>query len=167
MNKKLFTVFVCLMVMVIIAIPVTAKTDWTEFEGMLSFQGGGCDPENEWLSKDFTKVFGRDCHDTYSMVVDDARLEGTLYLTFNFNFKYTGVPPAFFYGPIWGSIVIENEGGTWKGNFNGSRSEEGFNYGFSVLHGTGEYEGMLAHLTFIRENTTDPYGDIMIEGLVK
>lgn len=166
MKKKLLTLLITLLMLSLVAIPATAKTDWTEIEGLMT-RVGLLDEGREWFSKDGTKIFARDVQELYEVEANDNRLSGDLYYTFSGNLKFTGVPPVFFYGHFWGNIVIENEGGTWEGANTGVRTEEGYHYAFSVLHGHGDYEGLVAHIYFAREDTTDPYGPISFEGLIK
>ena len=164
MKKKLFTAFACLVMVSIMVIPAVAETPWTAFEGTLSFveplPGG-----EEWYSKDFTKVYARNIKERYTMDVDDPRLDGVATLTANFSFHITDFP-VFVYGPIWGSVYLENEGGYWEGRVAGERTKEGFNDLSAVLHGHGGYEGMHAKVDFWR-GTTDLYGDFVVKGEVR
>lgn len=163
MKKTLF-VFACVMVLLMMAGTVSAKTNWTEFEGTLTkvadLPGG-----EEYYSKDFTKIFIRDLSELYIMDVDDPRLDGDLTFTFNGTLNVTD-EPVFVYGQFSGRIFLENEGGYWEGNNFTRRTEEGYNYGFSVLHGHGNYEGMLAHINFTRE-VVCLFCEIDVQGFVK
>jgi hypothetical protein len=164
MKKKLWIVLASLMMLAVVVIPVSARTNWTAFDGTLTkvsdLPGG-----NEWYSKDFTMVFCRNLRERYTMDVDDTRLDGIYDLTFSANFHITD-PPAIVYGPIWGNIHLSNDGGYWVGRIAGSRTEQGYNYLFGVLHGHGGYEGMLAHVYYSRE-TTGLYDVITVRGYIK
>ena len=149
MRKKLLIVLACLVLLTAISFPVTAETKWTAFEGIMTkiadLPGG-----EEYFSKDFTKIFVRDVSELYIMDVNDPRLDGELTFTFSGMLKITDTP-AFVFGQFSGRVYVENADGYWEGNNFTRRTEQGYNYGFSVLHGHGDYEGMIAHVDFTRE----------------
>jgi hypothetical protein len=162
--KKVLVVFACLTVLAMTVSTVSAQGPWSQFEGTLTkiadLPGG-----EEYFSKDFTKIFIRDLSELYIMDVDDPRLDGELTFTFNGILNITD-EPVFVYGQFSGSVYLENAGGYWEGNNFTRRTEEGYNYGFSVLHGHGDYEGMLAHVNFTRE-VVCLYCEFEVDGFVK
>jgi hypothetical protein len=90
--------------------------------------------------------------------VDDDRLCGDALVTINCNFQFAA-PPVYVYGRMWGTERIENAGGYWEGHWVGERTEQGYSYIKAVLHGHGEYEGLLARVEYARESPffTDPF----------
>lgn len=166
MKKRLWIVFACLMILLAIALPAAAKVDRTEFEGVMILNDI-LDPGEEWLSKDGTKIFLRNYVEEYLLEADDDRFNGKMTFTIGGNLKTSDVPDVFFYGRFWGFMLIQNDGGAWVGTFAGNRSEEGFNYGHSVLHGQGGYEGLMAKVDYARTDTTFPYGPIKMMGFIQ
>jgi hypothetical protein len=162
--KKMRFVVLAVLVLLSMTAAVSAQTNWEEFEGTLTkvadLPGG-----EEYFSKDFTKLFVRDVSELYIMDVDDPRLDGDLTFTFNGILNVTD-EPVFVYGQFSGRVYLENAGGYWEGNNFTRRTEEGYNYGFSVLHGHGDYEGMLAHINFTRE-VVCLYCEFDVQGFVK
>jgi hypothetical protein len=72
----------------------------------------------------------------------DSRIDGAVSL-FTINWNFTFEPePVWFSGPMWGTFVITNDGGTWEGSFTGVREENGDSFFHYVGHGSGGYEGM-------------------------
>jgi len=164
MKKTLLIVVACLMMLSVVVIPVSAQNPWTEFEGRATPVGslpGG----DSWFSKDGTKWFIRDFQESWIVNMDDIRLAGNLTLTYSGNFHFTDLP-VYIYGPFMGSVHIENADGYWEGRISGERTEVGSNYLFSVMHGHGDYEGMLAHVYFVRE-TPDFAAPMEMHGVVK
>jgi hypothetical protein len=165
MKKILFALLACMMVLSIMVTPVSAATIWSEFEGVASkvdnLPGG-----EEWFSKDFTKLFARDVGELWVVDVDDARLDGELTFIFSANLKVTD-EPVFIYGRMWGRMNLENDEGYWEGLWTGERTEQGDNYGFSVLHGHGDYEGMIAHVYWAREAANGLYAPMTVYGVIK
>lgn len=166
MKKKLLIVLACLVILFAIAIPVTANVERTEFEGTM-FWNGVLDPGQEWLSKDGTKIFLRNYVEEYLLEVDDPRLSGTMIFTAGGNLKVSDIPEVYIYGRFWGNILIENDGGAWAGAYAGNRTQEGFNFGHSVLHGQGGYEGLMAKVEYARTDTTFPYGPVKMMGIIQ
>ena len=164
MKKTLLIVLACLMMLSVVVIPVSAQNTWTEFAGSSTkvedLPGG-----ESWFSKDGTKLFARNLKESWAVEMDDERLDGDLTLTYSGNFNVTDFP-VFVYGPMMGSVQIENADGYWEGRISGERTEVGSNYLFSVLHGHGDYEGMLAHVYFVRE-TPDFAAPMEMQGVVK
>ena len=154
MKKRLLILLVCLTLLSILAVPTAAKTTRTEYEGeeyCYPMEGG-----QHWVSEDGVyHVRGAQSHCTD--VTDDQRMSGYALITVNANFQFsdTGV-----YGPMWGTVLVSNEGGHWEGTWTGKVTElEGSTYIRSVVFGHGDYEGLQARAKLVREspNPADPY----------
>ena len=75
--------------------------------------------------------------------VSDPRLSGYLLSEWNWDVQSSGDRPV----PAWGSIVIDGEAGSWRGDFSGIRESDFEPVGIrAVLFGDGEYEGLCATL---------------------
>jgi hypothetical protein len=75
-------------------------------------------------------------------VASDPRIDGADGL-FTINWNFTFEPePVWFSGPMWGTFVITNNGGTWHGSWTGVREENGDSFFHFVGRGSGGYEGM-------------------------
>jgi hypothetical protein len=73
---------------------------------------------------------------------------------------------VFVYGPMWGTVRLDNAGGYWEGSWTGERTElQGFSYIQAVLRGHGGYEGLQARATYVRESP-DPTAPFVIQGVV-
>jgi hypothetical protein len=67
---------------------------------------------------------------------------------------------------MWGKIRIENDGGYWTGSWVGERAEEtGFTYIRVVMQGHGNYEGLQARTTYVREHP-DPSVEFQVHGVI-
>jgi hypothetical protein len=153
------------MMLAVVVLPVYAETPWTAVVGTATWveplPGG-----SERVSKDFTMWFGRNLRERYWVDMNDERLTGTMIHTYSGNLHVADDPEVVVYGPLYGSIYLSNDGGYWEGRTAGLRTEQGYNYAHSVLHGHGDYEGLIAHLYHTRE-TTGLYDVIMVHGFVK
>lgn len=162
MKKILLVGFVFLVMLGIGVTPVSANTK-TEFTGTSNFVEQIGDFDRDWYSGVAYHIRG--LLEKYTLVTTDPRLTGDSFQCSNVNFFSTD-PPVYFYGPIWGTDHIENDGGYWTGTFSGKRTKEfGFSYFIEILHGHGGYEGLIARIHFVRE-MTDPYGPIQAYGVV-
>jgi len=152
--KKQLTIFMAaLMILSILAAPVAAGTSRTEYEGYEYFEGeigGG----RMWISDEGVLLI-RDFQEAYTDVVSEPRLSGDLVVTINANFQFTEL--GEMYGPMWGTSILENDGGTWEGSWVGKRTEEGYSYIRCVMHGHGDYEGLQARVDYVRES---PYATV-------
>lgn len=83
----------------------------------------------------------RDAVSRFAVVATDPRVTGIDVVVINWNFKLVD-PPVFATGPMRGTFVISNSGGTWEGTWTGVRDENGYSYFHYVGSGTGDYEGM-------------------------
>lgn len=162
MKKILLIGFVCLVMLGVVVTPVSANTK-TEFTGTSTIVEQIGDFDRDWYSGMAYHIRG--LHEKYTFTTTDERLTGDSFQCSNLNFFGTD-SPAVFYGPIWGTDRIENDGGYWTGTFSGKRTEElGWSYFRETLHGHGGYEGLIAKIHLVREST-DPYGTIYAYGVI-
>ena len=160
--KKWLTIFVAaLMILSILAAPVAAGTIRTEYAGFEYFEGeigGG----RMWISDEGVLLI-RDFQEAYTDVVSEPCLSGDLVVTINANFQLTEVEEM--YGPMWGTTILENDGGYWEGSWVGKRTEEGYSYIRCVMHGHGDYEGLKARADYVRESP-DPNDPFTVHGVL-
>lgn len=157
MSKRIFKLSVAsLLVLLILVAPIAARTTRTEYAGTENYVGPVA-AGRQWVSEDGV-LHIRGGVEAYDDDVDDRRLCGDSLVTVNANFKLAD-PPVFVYGRMWGTFRIENDGGYWEGHWVGERTEQGYSYIKAVLHGHGEYEGLLARVEYARESPffTDPF----------
>jgi hypothetical protein len=162
MRKRLFILVAGLIVLSILAAPVAAGTIRTDYEGFEYFVGP-VSPGRQWVSEDGV-LHMRGVQQAFQDDVSDPRVSGYVVLTLNGNLQFAD-PPVMFYGRMWGTARIDNDGGYWEGSFVGERTEQGFTYGHVVLHGHGAYEGLQARADFVREDP-DPTAPSSIHGVV-
>ena len=163
MNKRLFALPVAvLIVLSILAAPVVAGTIRTEYEGT-EYYVGPVSPGRQWVSEDGV-LHIRGLREAYEDEVDDPRLCGDAVVTANMNFHFAD-PPVFVYGRMWGTVRIDNDNGYWEGGWVGKRTElQGHSYIRAVLHGHGDYEGLKARASYVRQ-TPDPAAPFMVHGV--
>ena len=165
MNKRLIslpTAALVLIVLSILALPVAARTIRTEYAGQEHYVSP-LSPGRQWISEDGV-LHIRGGQEAYRDDVDDSRLSGDVVVTLNVNFHFAD-PPVMVYGPMWGTIRIDNDGGYWEGTWTGERTEsQGFSYIQAVLHGHGGYEGLQARASYVRESP-DPNAPFAIQGV--
>jgi len=156
MKKRLSILVAGLMVLSILAAPVAARTIRTEYDGVENYVEA-LSPGVEWVSEDGV-YHVRGAQEAYEDVVSDDRLCGDLVVTINANFQLAE-EPVYVYGPMWGTSILENDGGYWEGSWVGKRTKEGYSYIRCVMHGHGGYEGLQARVDYVRENpdTTAPF----------
>jgi hypothetical protein len=155
MKKRLTILVAGLIVLSILAAPVAARTIRTPYDGYEYYEGV-LDEGRVWISDEGVLLI-RGWQEAYRDEVSDPRLSGDLVVTINANFQFTEV--GEMYGPMWGTTILENDGGTWEGSWVGKRTEEGYSYIRCVMHGHGAYEGLQARVDYVRENpdTTAPF----------
>ncbi|MGC9334536.1 MAG: hypothetical protein ACP5JJ_10335, partial [Anaerolineae bacterium] len=108
-------------------------------------------PGRQWVSEDGV-LHIRGGQEAYLDEVSDARISGDVVVTLNVNFHFAD-PPVMVYGPMWGTLRIDNDGGYWEGSWVGERTElQGFSYIRAVMHGHGGYEGLQARAEYVRES---------------
>ena len=108
--------------------------------------------DNDWISG---KIYHfRGLQEMYTSNFSDDRLDGCSIQFSNGNLFM--VNEYFGYGPIWGTDVIENDGGYWTGTYTGKLTADGENYFIEILHGHGGYEGYTAIIRWYRANLNDP-----------
>jgi hypothetical protein len=166
MNKRIFslpTAALVLIVLSILAAPVAARTIRTEYEGVENYVGP-LSPGRQWMSEDGV-LHIRGGQEAYQDVVDDPRLSGDVIVTLNVNFHFAD-PPVMVYGPMWGTLRLDNDNGYWEGSWVGERTElQGFSYIRAVMHGHGSYEGLQARVSYVRESP-DPTAPFVIHGVM-
>ena len=93
---------------------------------------------------------------TASSEMSDARLSGTVTITDNAD-RFIEGTDTFLGDVLWGTIVIENDQGTWTGPLTGTSdlSAEGRGVTYIELVGAGAYDGLSAIL-FEREEGEAP-----------
>lgn len=93
---------------------------------------------------------------TATSEMNDARLSGTVTVTDNAD-RFIEGPDTFLGDVLWGTIVIENDRGTWTGPLTGTtdHSADGRGVTYIELVGAGAYEGLSAIL-FEREEGEPP-----------
>ena len=72
----------------------------------------------------------------------DPRVFGDEIITGNLNMKLVDDPCIWAYGPMSGTFLITNEGGTWEGTWVGWRDKRGYSYIEYVGSGRGGYAGL-------------------------
>lgn len=163
MKKILLAVIACLMLISIAVTPVSAKKIKTEFTGTSTYLYP-ISVERLWYP-DGDRLHVRGLVEYYDFQTTDPRLNGTSTQISNCNFRFSEDPDVQVYGPIWGTTILENDGGYWEGNSTGVRTADGFNYHHEILHGYGGYEGLMAKIYYARE-ITDPYGPMQAYGVI-
>ena len=164
MNKRFFALPVAvLIVLFILAAPVAAGTIRTEYAG-LDTPVESLSPGRQWVSGGRV-LHIRGAQELYRDEVDDERLCGDAVVTANMNFHFAD-PPVFVYGPMWGTMRIDNDNGYWEGSWVGERTEsQGFSYIRATLHGHGDYEGLQARVSYVR-GTPNPAAPFVVNGVV-
>ena len=155
MKKRLSILVAGVIILSILAAPAAARTIRTEYAGheyLIEALPGG----RMWISEEGV-LHIRDMQELYRDEVSDPRLSGDLLVTISANFQFTEV--GEMYGPMWGTSILENDGGYWEGSWVGKRTKEGYSYIRCVMHGHGGYEGLQARVDYVRENpdTTAPF----------
>jgi len=162
-SKRIFSLSVAsLVVLLVLMVPVAAGTTRTEYFGT-EYCVGPMTGGREWVSED-GMLHLRGGEQPYYDDVSDPRLSGDALVTVNYNFQMAE-PPVYVYGRMWGTFRIENEGGYWEGHWVGERTEEGSSYIRTVLHGHGDYEGLLTHTDYVRENP-NPAAPFSVSGVI-
>jgi len=163
MSKRIFKFSVAsLVVLVLLVAPVAARTTWREYEGTETYVET-LPVGREWVSDDGV-YHARGIEELYYDEVDDSRLSGDVLVTINCNFQFAD-EPVYVYGRMWGTERIENEGGYWEGHWVGERTEQGYSYIRVVLHGHGDYDGLVARAEYARE-TPDMSAPFSVSGVV-
>jgi len=140
MKKWMLFILVGLTALIVMVVPVSAQTIRTPVEGQevcgelndIVFDPFDLHARNGWMN----------CTDTF----DDNRLSGDAIVTVNWNFKFFNYHP---YGPMWGTVHLENENGYWEGTWVGEITKlEGYSYINTILRGHDAYEGLQARLSY-------------------
>lgn len=140
-----------------------AGTVQTDYQGV-ELPVGPVAQGRQWVSEDGV-LHIRGGQEAYTDDVSDSRISGDVLVTLNVNFQFAP-EPVMVYGPMWGTLCIENDDGYWEGNWVGERTEsQGFSYIRAVMHGYGVYEGLQARAEYVREST-DPAAPFAIHGVI-
>ncbi|MBW6466858.1 MAG: hypothetical protein K0B06_10165 [Brevefilum sp.] len=136
--RSIMVVFILLVLLGVTAGPVAAgsKTYFTATEYLVADKDPGTEsfPDGRYHLR-------RASSET-EWVATDPRLDGADAL-FTINWNFTFEPePVWFSGPMWGTFVIANGSGTWKGRWTGVREENGDSFFHFVGRGSGGYEGL-------------------------
>ena len=98
------------------------------------------------------------------LTTTDPRVNGDYTFTFNADFEFRP-EPVFVTGPMWGTFLLENEGGTWEGTYKGYRDELGYSYFKYECTGGGGYAG-LAFKMFYKRLDPDPSVPASVRGKI-
>jgi len=129
----------------LMVVPAAAKTIKTEYDG--ESECGDIVGTDVWFSDDGV-MHGRGGEMLCMDYVSDDRLDGLEKVIINYNFRFTPYP----YGPMWGTLSITNEDGSWRGTWVGKIFQaDGSSTVFAVLHGYGDYEGLQARATYYKD----------------
>jgi hypothetical protein len=150
MKKMTIVCLVSLIALAFLVAPVSAKTIRTPYVGSEECGDVITSDGREWFSEDgvyHVRNGWLECTDT---VPDEPRVSGDVFLTVNWNFQFTTTHP---YGPMWGKIRLDNEGGYWEGIWVGEITElEGYSYIHAVMRGFGDYEGLQARANYFKDS---------------
>ncbi len=167
--KRLFRLSVLILALVAMLLvlvgPAAAKATRTEFKVRETWVYDDPNvPGKAWVTAD--KVFhfrGGASHywiDAFPGEEDlaDSRVFGDEIITANLNMKMVDDPCIWVYGPMSGTFLITNAGGTWEGTWVGERDEEGHSVADMVGSGGGGYRGLQIRIHMAREtcDTTQP-----------
>ncbi len=155
MKKMTFLFLVSLIALAFLVTPVSAKTIKTPYEGSEECGDVITLDAREWFSEDgvyHVRDGWLECTDT---VPSETRVSGDVSLTVNWNFQFTMTHP---FGPMWGKIHLESEGGYWEGIWVGEITElEGYSYIHAVMRGFGDYEGLQARANYFKDSLSSTY----------
>jgi len=150
MKKWMILLLVGVIALSIMVKPVAAQTIRTDYEGSEECGDVITSDAREWFSEDgvyHVRNGWLECTDT---VPGEPRVSGDVFLTINWNFQFTMTYP---FGPMWGTIHLENEGGYWEGIWVGEITElEGYSYIYTVMRGFGNYKGLQARANFFKDS---------------
>ena len=92
--------------------------------------------------------------------VTDPRVSGDLTIEVNAYFD-----ASTFSGPMWGTFILENNRGKWLCAWIGQRTAQGDSTIDAWGYGVGEFEGLMAHWNYARQNL-DPNSPFAIQGYI-
>jgi len=119
----------------------------TPFEGVESFVAPVSDGQT-WVTDGILHI--RDAQQLWHNDASDPRLAGDATITFNVNFHLASDPVIFGYGPQWGTVQIQNEGGSWSGAWVGMRTRQGHTFIHGVMKGEGGYDGLYSSINLVK-----------------
>jgi len=119
----------------------------TPYQGLSTFVRDA-DPGQQWITGDRI-LHIRNSRQIWFDDANDPRIRGDVTLTINVNFHLAPLP-VFGHGPMWGTVRIENAGGSWVGSWVGKRTTQGHSFVRTVLKGEGGYDGLRARADYAR-----------------
>lgn len=140
----------CLVALAVLAVPLAAQTNRSEFESRALFSAipepgeitcpGGGEPLPSmmppWCVDARTKVRNRQLTGAFVQTTDE-RVWGAVEVVMNMNLD------SSFHGPVWGSYAIAVPGrGSWEGIWHGKYEGVGLATYRLVAHGIGELDGL-------------------------
>ncbi len=123
--------------------------------------GGITDP-GEWIT-DGSKIYIANLTQSTAESASDPRISGEGTITANAVWDAVTLT-----GPIWGTIRIENNYGSWNGYWQGTRSSESAGVKTSIVataEGSGAYEGLVARWNYTGVNV-DQTGQLSSSGFI-
>jgi len=160
--KRLFRLSVLVLALIAMLLvlvgPAAAKATRTEFKVRETWVYDDPNvPSRGWVTAD--KVYharGGASHywiDAFPGEEDlaDPRVFGDEIITGNLNMKLVDDPCIWAYGPMSGTFLITNKGGTWEGIWVGERDEQGHSFADMVGSGGGGYKGLQIRIHMARE----------------
>jgi hypothetical protein len=124
----------------------TAQAIMTPYRGVETLVKD-VDPGRLWVSDGILHI--RNGRQILFDDADDPRMTGEVTITFNVNF-HLAPPPVFGHGPMWGTVRIENVGGSWVGAWVGKKTTQGHSFIRTAMKGEGGYEGLYARAEYVR-----------------
>ncbi|MBS3784261.1 MAG: hypothetical protein KGY78_07445, partial [Anaerolineae bacterium] len=107
MSKRIFKLSVAsLVVLVLLVVPVAARTTWTDFTGISAATSPGSGGRM-WISDGILHI--RDYQVETTFDATDDRMEGILVNMFNANWHLVEGLPG--HGRMWGTLGITNDDG--------------------------------------------------------
>jgi hypothetical protein len=163
--KRLLRLSVLILALITILLvqvgPVGAKATRTEFKVFKVRETWVWDdpdaPAKEWIDADNIYHFrGGASHyliDAFPGEEDfaDSRVFGDEIITANLTMKLVDDECIWATGPMSGTFLITNEGGSWKGTWTGVRDEQGHSFAYMVGSGRGGYAGLQIRIHMVRE----------------
>jgi len=150
MKKWTILLLVGVIALTVVVVPASAQTIRTPYEGSEECGDVITSYAREWFSEDGVYHVRNGLLECTDTLPSEPRVSGDVFLTVNWNFQFIMGRP---FGPMWGKIHLENEGGYWEGIWVGEITElEGYSYIDAVMRGYGDYEGLQARATYFKNS---------------
>ncbi len=156
----LWTLFLVAMLVGLLSSTAGAAAKRTSFTG--TEYVGGITDWGKWIT-DGSKIYIASLTQSSIESASDPRVSGDGTITANAIWD-----AATWTGPIWGTIHIENNYGSWNGYWQGERSLAGQNVNSSITAtavGSGAYEGLVARWNYTGVNV-DQTGQLSMSGFI-